>query len=37
MSCKAVKYEGLRRPQRFDAFKAELPFLPLDQEDERRL
>ena len=37
MSCKAVKYEGLRRPQRFDAFKAEPPFLPLHQEDERRL
>ena len=37
MSCKAVKYEGLRRPQRFDAFKAEPPFLPLDQEDERKL
>ena len=37
ISCKAVKYEGLRRPQRFDAFKVEPPLLPLDQEDERCL
>ena len=37
MSCKAVKYERLRRPEKFDASNAYPPLLPLDQEDERRL
>ena len=37
ISCKTVKYEGLRRPRRLDAFQTGPPFLLLDQEDKRRL